>query len=288
MNSFIGILVQGALLGGLYAISAIGLSLAFGVMRLVNLAHGDLMIAAVYMAIAFSFGSAQTSVLTLVIVTVAFAPIGYMLQRILFNRVLDSDPLRPLLVTFGLSVVLQNIFLLGFSADTQRLRIDALTEMVIPLGQRSFGALDLLIFVTAIVLAGGLQFIFFGTKLGRRLRAASDDVGTLGLMGLNPRHIFATASAIAFVVIAIAGLLLALRSNVDPFTGPSRLLVAFEAVIIGGLGSFWGTLLGALLIGIAQVAAGSIDPGWQSIGGHVVFLLILAFRPMGLMPKVFQ
>ncbi len=288
MNAALEILVQGLLLGGLYAISAIGLSLVFGVMRLVNLAHGDLMIAAVYMAIAFSFGAAQTNVATLLLVAVALIPIGYVVQRGLLNRVLDSDPLRPLLVTFGLSVILQNVFLLGFSADTQRLRLDALTGAVIRLGEVSFGALDAIIFIAAVGLAGGLQFVFFKTKLGRRLRAASDDVATLGLMGLNSRHIFAIASAIAFFVIAVAGLLLALRSNVDPFTGPSRLLVAFEAVIIGGLGSFWGTLLGALLLGVAQIAAGTIDPGLQAIGGHIVFLLVLALRPQGLMPKVSQ
>lgn len=286
MSTLFGILLQGALLGGLYAISAIGLSLVFGVMRLVNLAHGDLMIAAVYLAIAFSFGAAEADPLTLILVAAAFAPLGYLMQRMLLNRVLDEDPLRPLLVTFGLSVVLQNLFLLIFSADTQRLRIDTLTESVVPVGSLSFGALDILIFVVAVGLACGLQYVFYRSKLGRRLRAASDDVATLGLMGLNPRHVFAIASSIAFVVIAIAGILLALRNNIDPFTGPSRLLVAFEAVIIGGLGSFWGTMLGAVLIGIAQVTAGTIDPGWQAIGGHVVFLIVLAIRPQGLMPRI--
>ena len=281
-------LLQGLLLGGLYAISALGLSLVFGVMRLVNLSHGDLMIGAVYLALAFSFGAPEANVGVLVGVVVIFMPLGYVMQRLLLNRVLDPDPLRPLLVTFGISVILQNIFLLTFSADTQRLRIDALTNMVLGSDAISFGALDGLILITAIALAAGLQAIFFHTKLGRRLRAASDDVSTLGLMGLNPRHIFALASAIAFAVIAIAGLLLALRSNIDPFSGPFRLLVAFEAVIIGGLGSFWGTLIGALLIGIAQVIAGSIDPGWQAIGGHVVFLIVLALRPQGLMPRVAQ
>ncbi|MBO6754973.1 MAG: branched-chain amino acid ABC transporter permease [Roseibium sp.] len=288
MSTLADILVQGVLLGGLYTISALGLSLVFGVMRLVNLSHGDLMIAAVYLALAFSFGSPEVNAVLLILVAVAFAPIGYALQRLLLNQVLDPDPLRPLLVTFGLSIVLQNLFLLSFSADTQRLRIDALTEAVVSSGAVSFGALDALILVTAIGLAFGLQTIFFHTKLGRRLRAASDDSSTLGLMGLNWRHVFGLASAIAFVVIAIAGLLLALRSNVDPFSGPSRLLVAFEAVIIGGLGSFWGTLLGAMLIGIAQVVAGTIDPGWQSLGGHLVFLVILALRPQGLMPRVAQ
>ena len=281
-------LLQGLLLGGLYAISALGLSLVFGVMRLVNLSHGDLMIAAVYLALAFSFGAPEASVELLVVIVAAFVPFGYVMQRLLLNRVLDPDPLRPLLVTFGISVILQNLFLLLFSADTQRLRIDALNNLVLGNNTISFGALDGLILITAIALAAALQATFFHTKLGRRLRAASDDVSTLGLMGLNPRHIFALASAIAFAVIAVAGLLLALRSNIDPFSGPFRLLVAFEAVIIGGLGSFWGTLIGALLIGIAQVIAGSIDPGWQAIGGHVVFLIVLALRPHGLMPRVAQ
>ena len=288
MSTLTDILVQGALLGGLYAISALGLSLVFGVMRLVNLSHGDLMIAAVYLALAFSFGAAQVSVVVLIAVIVAFAPLGYVMQRVLLNQVLDPDPLRPLLVTFGLSVILQNLFLLAFSADTQRLRVDAFTETTISGGGVSFGALDAMILLVAIALAAGLQIVFFHTSLGRRLRAASDDASTLGLMGVNPRHVFGLASAIAFVVIAIAGILLALRSNVDPFSGPSRLLVAFEAVIIGGLGSFWGTLLGALLIGFAQVIAGSLDPGWQALGGHLVFLIVLALRPLGLMPRVAQ
>lgn len=286
MSAVAEIIFQGLLLGGLYAISALGLSLIFGVMRLVNLSHGDLMIGAVYLAIAFSFGAAEINPLSLVMVALAFAPLGYVLQRILLNRVLDADPLRPLLVTFGLSVILQNLFLLVFSADTQRLRVDALTESVISLGFTSFGLLDALILGAAAALAFGLQWIFFHTRLGRQLRAVSDDPATLGLMGLNPQHVFALASGIAFIVIAIAGLLLALRSNIDPFSGPFRLLVAFEAVIIGGLGSFWGTLLGAMLIGLAQVVAGAIDPGWQSLGGHLVFLVVLAVRPQGLMPRI--
>lgn len=218
----------------------------------------------------------------------AFAPLGYALQRVLLNRVLDADPLRPLLVTFGLSVILQNLFLLVFSADTQRLRVDALTESVVSLGFTSFGLLDALILGAAASLAFGLQWIFFHTRLGRQLRAVSDDPATVGLMGLNPRHVFALASGIAFIVIAIDGLLLALRSNVDPFSGPFRLLVAFEAGIIGGLGSFWGALLGAMLIGIAQVVVGAVDPGWQSLGGHLAFLVVLAIRPQGLMPRIAQ
>jgi branched-chain amino acid transport system permease protein len=281
------IILQGVLVGGLYAMFAAGLSLIFGVMRLVNIAHGDLIVLAAYLALVVTETLGINPLASLVVVVPAMALIGYALQRGLLNRTLGDDLLPPLLVTFGLSVIIQNGLLELFTADSRRLRAGAIEVDSIQLGAGlAVGTLPLIQFVLAIVVIGGLQWLFYRTALGRAFRATSDDQAVAQLVGLDNRRVFALAMALSLAVVAIAGVLLAIRTNFDPAIGPARLIFGFEAVIMGGLGSMWGTLAGGIILGVAQAIGAQIDPGWQVLAGHVAFLVVLALRPQGLFPKV--
>lgn len=286
MTSWLDALIQGVLLGGLYALFAAGLSLMFGVMRLVNLAHGDLIVLAAFanLVVAGKLGL-DPFVAVLVAIPILYV-IGFALQHVLLNRTLGRDLLPPLLVTFGLSIIIQNGLLQIFSADSQRLRSGAIETASIPLGGGiAVGVVPLLTLLSAIAVIVLLNLIFYRTSIGRAFRATSDDLEVAQLMGVDHRRIFAVAMGLAFVVIGIAALYLGLRANFDPTIGPARLLYAFEAVIIGGLGSFWGTLAGGIVLGLAQTIGARIDPEWQILSGHLAFLVVLAIRPRGLFPR---
>ena len=282
---WINAIVQGILLGGLYALFAAGLSLMFGVMRFVNLAHGDFIILAAFCAMVLVDALGVHPLLTLVVVIPLMAGFGYFGQRFVLNRVVGRDILPSILVTFGFSVILQNLMLEKFSADSQRLSAGALDTASFTVGELSIGAVPLLMFGAAVAVLGGLNWFFGHSNTGRLLRATSDDGEIIGLMGADRRHLFAIATAIASAVVAIAGVLMAIKTNFDPSAGSIRLLFAFEAVIIGGLGSLWGTLAGGIILGIAQGIGAQIDPGLQIFAGHIVFLVILVVRPQGLFPK---
>ena len=278
-------IVQGILLGGLYALFAAGLSLVFGIMRLVNLAHGDLIVLAAFLILVLVTAlGLNPFVAALVAIPVMFA-LGFALQYLVLNRTLGPDILPPLLVTFGLSIVIQNALLERFSADSRRVSAGALETASLQLGPINIGTMPLLTFLSAIAVIVGLNLIFYRTSLGRAFRATSDDRVTAVLMGIRPDRIFAIATGLAMVVVTIAALYLGTRANFDPTIGPARLIYAFEAVIIGGLGSFWGTLAGGIIIGVAQTAGASINPEWQILAGHIAFLLVLLARPRGLFPR---
>jgi branched-chain amino acid transport system permease protein len=280
-------IVQGVLTGGLYAMFAAGLSLIFGVMRLVNIAHGDFIVLAAYLALVVTETLGIGPLPSLLIVVPLMAAIGYALQRGLLNRTLGDDLLPPLLVTFGLSVIIQNGLLELFTADSRRLQAGAIEVATWPIAQGlSIGLLPLLQFVAAVAVIGGLQALFYRTALGRAFRATSDDPTVAQLMGLDNRHVFALAMALSLAVVGLAGVLLAVRSNFDPAIGPARLIFGFEAVIIGGLGNLWGTLAGGIVLGVAQAIGAKLDPGWQLLAGHLVFLAVLAVRPEGLFPRI--
>ncbi len=279
-------LVQGLLLGGLYALFALGLSLMFGVMRLTNTAHGDLIVLAAFGAIAIAAQVAvHPTVTALLLLPVAFG-VGYALQRFVLNGVLSKDPLPSLVVTFGLSIVIQNALLQIFSADPRSLEAGGLATQSVQLGDGlAIGVLPLLIFAVALACTAALQMLFNNTALGRAFRAVSDDQETAELMGLDSRKVYALATAIAFVVMALAGIFQAMRTTVSPADGPMLLLFAFEAVIMGGMGSFWGTFIGAMVLGLTQQIGFRIDPGWGIWFGHLFFLAALVVRPQGLFPK---
>jgi len=281
------IVLQGVLIGGLYAMFAAGLSLIFGVMRLVNIAHGDLTVLAAYVSLLVTQGMGIDPLVSLLLVVPIMMLVGYGLQRGLLNQTLGEDLLPPLLVTFGLSIIIQNGLLELFTADSRRLQAGAIEVQAFELLQGVWiGVLPLVQFATAVAVIAGLQILFYRTALGRAFRAASDDQSVAQLMGLDTRHVFAVAMALSLAVIAIAGVFLAVRTNFDPAIGPARLIFGFEAVIIGGLGSMWGTLAGGVILGVSQAVGAQIDPGWQPLAGHLVFLVILALRPQGLFPKV--
>ncbi|MCX5478702.1 branched-chain amino acid ABC transporter permease [Kaistia geumhonensis] len=278
-------LVQGILLGGLYALFAAGLSLVFGIMRLVNLAHGDLIVFAAYLILL----GVSTLGLSPFLAALVAAPLmflaGWLLQSLVLNRVLGKDILPPLLVTFGLSVALQNGLLEAFSADSRRIPAGTLEGASLDLGVVTVGVMPLLTFGSAILVIVVLNAIFYQTALGRAFRATSDDPVTASLMGIEPKRVFAVATGLAMVVVTVAALYLGMRANFDPSIGPARLLYAFEAVIIGGLGSLWGTLAGGIIIGVAQTLGAAINPEWQILAGHLAFLAVLLVRPRGLFPR---
>ena len=284
---WLNVILQGVLIGGLYAMFAAGLSLIFGVMRLVNIAHGDLIVLAAYVALLVTQGLGIDPLTSLLLVVPIMAAIGYALQRGLLNYTLGDDLLPPLLVTFGLSVIIQNGLLELFTADSRKLQAGAIEIQTFEVMQGVWiGMLPLIQFAVAVAVIAGLQVLFYKTALGRAFRATSDDQAVAQLIGLDTRHVFGMAMALSLAIIAIAGVFLAVRTNFDPAIGPARLIFGFEAVIIGGLGNMWGTLVGGVILGVSQAIGAQIDPGWQLLAGHLAFLAILALRPQGLFPKV--
>lgn len=278
-------LVQGILLGGLYALFAAGLSLVFGIMRLVNLAHGDLIVFAAFGILLGVTALGLNPFASALLAAPAMFALGWTLQRFVLNRTLGRDILPPLLVTFGLSVAIQNGLLQAFSADSRRIPSSGLDQASLNLGPVTVGVAPLLTFASAILAILALNLVFYRTALGRAFRATSDDPVTASLMGISPRSVFAVATGLAMVVVTLAALFLGMRANFDPSIGPARLLYAFEAVIIGGLGSLWGTLAGGVIIGVAQTLGAAVNPEWQILAGHIAFLAVLLLRPRGLFPR---
>jgi branched-chain amino acid transport system permease protein len=277
-------IAQGILIGGLYALFAAGLSLIFGIMRLVNIAHGDLIVLSAYVVFVVVATTGLHPLLAILIAAPIMAVIGYGLQRLIFNRTLGGDILPPLLVSFGLSIMLQNGLLIAFSADSRKLDAGGIeTESWSVLPGLTLGWLPLLMFVSAVIVIGSLQFLFYRTPLGRALRATSDDPEIARAMGYDNRHLFGLAMALSMGVVAIAGAFLAIRANFTPTEGPARLIFGFESVIMGGLGNLWGTLIGGVILGVAQSLGAVLNPGWQILAGHLAFLLVLAIRPQGLL-----
>jgi branched-chain amino acid transport system permease protein len=279
--------VQGILLGGLYALFAVGLALVFGTMRLTNLAHGDLTILPAYVALlivnALRFNPFYSIPITMLIMFV----VGYLLQRGLLNLVVKSGDVVGVIVTFGISIVIQNALLLKFTANSQGLDAGSIENKSITLNQGlAIGWLPLIIFLMSLLVITVLQLYLNRTKMGRAFRAVSDDQEAANLMGINTKHIWAMAMAVALFIVTIGGVMMAIRTTFDPLLGSQRLIYAFEAVIIGGMGSYWGTMLGGIILGLAQtLGAQAFGPAWQILVGHVVFVIILALRPQGLLAK---
>jgi branched-chain amino acid transport system permease protein len=286
MLDWLDTIIQGVLLGGLYSLFAAGLSLIFGIMRLVNLAHGDLIVLAAFAILALATWLGFDPFLAALLAMPAMFAAGFALQHVLLNRTLGRDLLPPLLVTFGLSIIIQNWLLEVFTADSRRLRLGAIETASIHLGGNlAIGVIPLLTLGSAIAVILLLSLLFYRTALGRAFRATSDDLEIAQLMGIDHRRIYSIAMGIAMVVATIAALYLGIRANFDPTIGPARLIYAFEAVIIGGLGSLWGTLAGGIIIGLAQTVGAKMNPEWQILAGHIAFLVVVVLRPRGLFPR---
>ena len=283
---WVNAIIQGVMLGGFYALFATGLSLVFGVMKLVNLAHGDLSVLAAFIAVAILDVLPINPLLSLALVVPAMFVIGWLLQHYILDYALGPDPMPALLVTFGLSVIIQNVLLETFSADSQGLDAGRLEDVALSLGKGlAVGWFPLLTLALAVAVLAGLQLFLSRTRTGRAFRATSDNQRVARLMGIDNRRIYALSMALALGVVALAGVFMGIRTTFSPGVGPARLIFAYEAVIMGGLGSLWGTLLGGIVLGVAQVIGAQIEPGWQALAGHVVFLLVLAFKPSGLLSR---
>lgn len=277
--------IQGVLLGGLYGLFALGMSLMFGVMRLTNTAHGDFIILGSFSTLTLVNLGLSPWLAMLATLPLAWL-LGYGLQRYVLNGTLGKDPLPSLVVTFGLSIVIQNLLLELFSADPRSIEMNGFNTLSVTFSpELSVGVLPIVILALTLAATASLQWMFKSTALGRTFRAVSDDREIAELMGLNARKVYALATALAFVLVGLAGSLQGVRTTVSPSDGPTLLLFAFEAVIIGGMGSFWGTLAGAMLLGLTQQVGFRVDPGWGIWGGHLMFLIVLVLRPQGLFPK---
>lgn len=282
--------IQGILLGGLYALFAVGLSLVFGTMRLTNLAHGEFTILPAYIALmlvnAIRFNPFYSMPITMVIMFI----VGYLLQRGLLNRIVRSGDISGVIVTFGLSMVIQNAILQYFSADDQGLSAGWIETSSLKISSGiSIGWFSIITFLLAVVTIAALQVFLNRTKMGRAFRAVSDDQDAARLMGIDNRHVWGVAMGVALMIAAIGGVMMGIRTTFNPSLGTQNLIFAFEAVIIGGMGSTWGTLLGGVILGLAQtLGAQAFGAGWQILCGHIVFLAILAFRPQGFLAKTVQ
>jgi branched-chain amino acid transport system permease protein len=273
--------IQGVLLGGYYALIACGLSFMFSVMRIINLAHGSLAILAAFGLFVLADRFGLSPFLGLLVVLPVMAAIGWLLQRAVLERSLRGGMLVPILSTFGLSIVIDNLLFQQFGADTR-----SLAPYIGDLAYNSWeinddidiGQLAVLTLAAAVLLLGGLQLFLTRTPLGRAIRATAEDPDTVGLIGINARRVNATAAAIAMVTVGIAGAFLAMRATFNPYSGGQQLVFAFEAAVIGGAGSLWGTLTGGIVLGVAQSLGAQVDPQGFLITGHVVFLLVLFGR----------
>ena len=287
---WVNAVIQGILLGGLFALFATGLSLAFGVMRFVNLAHGDLAILAAYLSVSTTSTLDVNPFVSLAVVVPVMTGLGYVLQRFVFNRTIGADPLPSILVTFGLGIVIQNALLEYYSANSRGLDAGAIETSSLTINDDiAVGWFAVLILVVAVATLVGLHLFLQRTRLGRAFRATSDDPTTVRLMGINDRSIYSIVMAIAFATVAVAGVFLGIRQTFGPTDGPALLIFGFEAVVIGGLGSLWGTLLGGMILGLAQTIGNQIDVEFGYITGplfgHLIFLAVLAFRPNGLLGR---
>ncbi len=281
--SWVNAVIQGILLGGLYALFACGLSLMFGVMKVINLAHGDFAVLAAYVALGVIAVTHIPAIWSFVVVVPVFAAIGYVVQRTLLQASLERGPLTTLLVTFGLSMVIENALLQYESANSHSFNIGSLTTGAFNIGSITIAYLFLGFFVVAVVVLLGLEYFLSRSKHGRLIRAVADDREAVQLSGGDYRHLFGIAAAIAFGTVALAGLAYGMYSQFTPTTGSNTLLLfAFEAVVIGGLGSLWGTLAGGVILGVVQQIGAQINPADQILAGQLVFLAILVVLPRGI------
>jgi branched-chain amino acid transport system permease protein len=287
ITPWVNAIIQGVLTGGLYALFACGLSLMFGVMKVVNLAHGDLAVVAGYVAIGIITVTHVPVLWSFLIVVPVMALLGYALQRTVIQSALDRSVLTTLLVTFGLSIVIENGLLQFFTANSRGLGAGlSLVTGSFKIGSIHFAYLLLVIFATAVVVLLGLQYFLSKSKYGRLIRAVADDKEAAQLAGADYRHVFGIAAAVAFATVALAGIAYGMYSQLDPTTGTDTILLfAFAAVVIGGLGSLWGTLLGGVVLGLAQAIGAQINISYEVLAGYLIFLAVLALRPQGLIAR---
>jgi branched-chain amino acid transport system permease protein len=277
----INLFIQALLLGGYYALIACGLAFMFQVMRVINLAHGSFAILAAYLVWVMADRLAISPFLALAMILPFMGVLGWLLQRLVLERAIRGGDLMPVLSTFGLAIVVDNLLFQQFGADTR-----SLSPMLGDLSWDAFevpgglfvGKLPVYIFIAAVLVIGGLELMLKRTALGRQIRATAADATTAGLVGVPARRAAAIAAALATMTVAISGVALGLRGTFDAYAGAPQLLFAFEATIIGGTRSLWGVLGGAVVLAMAQLLGAQIHPQGYLLGGHVAFLGVLFLR----------
>lgn len=280
-------IVNGILLGGLYALIGLGLGFAFGVMRVVNVAQGDFIVAAAFIGLYLYPWTPLHPIVVLVPVAAIAFGIGMIVQRLLINRVLGHDQIPQILLTFGLAIVLRNGMVEWFGANSQSINVGDMRFWGFNFLGLRLGVLPVVVLGITVVLFGALRFWLNASRMGRIIRATADDFQVVQLLGVNYRSVYAVAMGLALALSAVAGVLLAMRGSFTPYAGADRLLIAFEVVVIGGLGSFWGMFIGGIVLGVTQLVALKIDPASGLMYGHIVFFIILILSPKGL-PSAFR
>ncbi len=286
MIEIVDTIIQGVLLGGLYALFAIGLSITYGVMRVVNIAHGDFMVLAAYLALWPVTHLHMHPFVAIAPIVVLMFCLGYTVQRVILNRTMGPNFLAPMLATFGMSIILRNGLQQIYHSDSRSFQIGDFGTESLHLGESlAIGKFPLLVFVVSVILVFLTSLLFTHTKIGMALRATSDDPETAGLMGIKAKRTYAIALGISFALVAVGGIFAGIRTTFTPESGPASLLYAFEAVVIGGMGSLWGTFAGAVILGVAQGVGAQFGAGFGVLAGHLVFLAVLAFKPTGLFER---
>jgi len=275
-------IVNGLLVGSLYALFGLGAALTFGIARIVNVAHGEFIVMAGFIGIFLVSVIPVHPLLLLPVVIILVFAIGYVLQMAVLNRVVGKDPLPPMLLTFGLSIVLKNAMVELFGATPRSINMGGLRFKGMDVLGLKLGVLPVIIFVIAVALFVILHFVLTYTRIGRILRATGDEQQGVQLFGVNYRRAFGVATGLALSMSAAAGMMLAMRSTITPFTGGDRLLIAFEVVIVGGLGSMWGALIGGFILGVTHLVGLKFDPNSGLLYPHIMFFLILTFLPKGI------
>jgi branched-chain amino acid transport system permease protein len=285
MQILIETLASGLMLGALYALFGLGLSLSLGVMKMINIAHGDLIVLGAYLCSTVMQALGLGPLASMVVVVPVMFGIGWLLQRLLLNRVVGRGPLSPLLLTFGLSIVLQNVLQEVFTADTRSLQAGDIALRGFDIGGVSLGLLPMLSTLVGVAIFAVTGWLIGHSHWGRQARAVADDPATARLVGVDDRNFFALVTGFVLSVIAVAAVLYGIRTPFSPTAGPERLLYSFEAVVLGGLGNVWGTFIGGLIIGVAQLFGAKISSGLGPFFGHLVFLLALLSKPQGLFAR---
>ena len=285
-------IVNGILLGGLYALIGLGLGFAFGVMRVVNVAQGDFIVSAAFIGLYLYPWMPVHPILVILPVAVIAFGLGIVMQRLLINRVLGHDQIPQILLTFGLAIVLRNGMVEWFGANSQSINVGDMRFWGFNFLGMRLGVLPVVILAIALFLFAALRFWLNKSRMGRIIRATADDHQVVQLLGVNYRSVYSVAMGLALALSAVAGVLLAMRGSFTPYSGADRLLIAFEVVVIGGLGSFWGMFIGGIVLGVTQLLALKIDPASGLMYGHIVFFIILILSPKGLSatfhPRIFR
>ncbi|HRO60953.1 MAG TPA: branched-chain amino acid ABC transporter permease [Burkholderiaceae bacterium] len=282
IDAIANVVIGGLLTGLVYGLMALGLSVIYGVVRIVNFAHGEIMTLAMYAAV-MAFALAGIDPLWMLLpVALGFFGLGYGLQRGLINPFIDRPEHSQFILLLALALVLVNLMLVVFGPDARNVQVDYALDSYL-IGPLLIDKVRVICAVVALLACALLFAIFRYTAFGKAIRACADNLLGAQVVGLNVRHLYALTFGLGTACVGVAGCLLTLLVDVTPVSGPAYTLLAFVIVIIGGLGSMVGALAGGVLIGVSEAVAGLlITPSAKSMISFALLILVLAFRPQGL------